>query len=139
MRFTSSEGSAYEVAVGTTREEAEKAGLAVVEYAYSTNPPQPIYGRYKDAPAGAPLGITVDRPGDTEVIGGGSLGSAPAAAGADKGELVNRNDPFIHGGTGEDSVHADGAEPPARDLAAEEAELRAVAEKSLADAGKRKK
>jgi hypothetical protein len=137
IKFTSSEGSAYEVAVGVTAEEAAEAGLAIVEYAYSTTPPQPIYGRYKNAPDGAPLGITVDKRGETEVIGGGSVSGAPVAVGG-KGDLINRNDPFIHGATGEESVHKDGAEPPVRDIAAEEKEAREIAEKSIEDASKRK-
>ena len=50
--------------------------------------------------------------------------------------MVNRNDPFVHGGTGDESVHKDGAEPPVRDFKAEENEMREVAEKSIEDASK---
>lgn len=139
IKFESSPGSAYEVAVGITAKEAAEAGLVVVEWAYSTNPPGPIYGRYKDAPKGHALGITVDDTGGTKVVGAGGPPVTPASAGGDKGSLVNPNDPVIHGGTGDESVHADNAEPLVRDLKAEEAEQREIAEASIEAAGKGKK
>lgn len=102
--------AAYEIAVGVTDpQEAADLGLAVVE---STATGQPAsYGRYIGAPGGAPLGITVDKAGETEVIGGGGVNpnTAPAVAGQ-KGEVVNQDDPFVHGGS---DMHADGGTPPA--------------------------
>lgn len=106
-----SPGAAYEVAIGVTdAEEAAKMGLAVVE---STPEGRPAaYGRYKGAPDGGPLGITVDKSTDTEVVAGGGVSPGAAdATGPDKGDFVNVDDPFVHGGTGEGSIHADGAEP----------------------------
>lgn len=119
--------AAYEVAIGVTSEEAAEAGLAVVEQSYSTNPPTPIYGRYLNAPSGSPLGVTVDDRGDTKVIGAGGVSAPLGNGGGDKGMLVNRNDPVIHGGTGEESVHADNAAPLAPDDAEEERIARAGA------------
>jgi hypothetical protein len=122
IKFNSSPGSAYEVAIGITAEEAADAGLAIVELNYSTQPPSPVYGRYKDAPGGHPLGITVASATDTKVIGGGGVPAIPpAATGGNKGDAVNLNDPFVHGGTGDETIHADNAEPPVRDLDAERA------------------
>jgi hypothetical protein len=83
VKFIDSPGSAYEVAIGIAAEEAAQQGLAVVEYSYSTNPPTPIFGRYKDAPKGAALGVTVDDTGGTKVVGGG--GPAFAAASGQHG------------------------------------------------------
>lgn len=115
-KFVSSPGSAYEVAIGVTAAEAAELGLAVVEQSYSTNPPTPVYGRYKDAPDGSALGVTVADNDKTKVVGaGGVSAAAPAATGGDKGSLLNLNDPVVHGGTGEESVHADGAAPLADD------------------------
>jgi hypothetical protein len=140
IKFESSPGSAYEVALGVTAEEAAKAGLGVVEYSYSTNPPSPVYGRYKDAPKGGPLGITTAQPADTKVIAGGAVSaSPPAPVGGDKGAVVNANDPFVHGGTGDDTIHADNTEPPVRDIAAETRdEVARIDEANEANASKKK-
>jgi hypothetical protein len=128
MKFIkTSPDAAYEIAVGVTAEEAAEAKLAVVEQSYSTNPPTPIYGRYLDAPKGHPLGVTVDKPGNTEVIGAGSVGSPGPSGGGDKGQLVNLNDPVIHGGTGDESVHADNSPPLVEDTAEQERVVRAGA------------
>lgn len=131
--------AAYEIAVGVTAEEAAKLGLAVVENDALGRPA--AYGRYTDAPDGGPLGITVAAaPADSEVIAGGDV-SAPANAPGTgpKGSLVNPNDPFVHGGTGDESVHADGAEPPVEDLAAEEREQAKIAQDSVEKASKSSK
>jgi hypothetical protein len=119
-KFVSSDNAAYEVAVGITAEEAQEQGLAVVEYSYSTNPPTPIFGRYKDAPKGAALGVTVDDTGGTKVVGVGGPAFDAASPGGDKGQLLNINDPVVHGGTGDESVHADNAPPLANDAAEQE-------------------
>ncbi len=107
-----SPGAAYEIAVGVTAEEAAKLGLAVVESTADGRPA--AYGRYKGAPDGGPLGITTAQPADTEVVAGGGV-SAPAgpdtATTGGKGDFVNVDDPFIHGGTGDESIHRDGAAP----------------------------
>lgn len=118
-KFVSSDNAAYEVALGITAAEAAEQNLAIVEYSYSTNPPTPIFGRYKDAPGGSPLGITVADDGKTKVVGGGDVSAEAAAAngGANKGALLNPNDPVVHGGTGDETVHADGAKPLADDAA----------------------
>lgn len=138
IKFRSSPGSAYEIADGVTAQEAADAGLAIVEYAYSTNPPAPIYGRYKDAPDGAALGVTVAANTDTKVIGSGGAPIPPAPVGG-KGSLVNLNDPVVHGNPSGESVHADNAEPATRDLKAEEDEAREVAEASIEAASRQKK
>lgn len=123
-KFVSSEGSAYEVALGVTAEEAAKQGLVVVEYSYSTNPPTPIFGRYKDAPKGAALGVTVDDTGGTKVVGAGGPAFAAASPGGDKGQLLNTNDPVVHGGTGDETVHADNALPLVDNAVEQEALVR---------------
>jgi hypothetical protein len=129
-KFYRPEGAAYEVALGITAAEAAAQNLAIVEYSYSTNPPTPIFGRYLDAPDGSPLGITVPDDGKTKVIGGGDVSAeAAAAAGGDKGALLNVNDPVIHGGTGDETIHADGAAP----LEDDEAEQRRLLEEGAHD------
>ena len=139
MKFIHSPGAAYEIALGITAEEAAEANLAIVEQNFSTNPPAPVYGRYLDAPKGHPLGVTVDAVGDTKVIGGGSVAPVDNAnVGGGKGSVINRNDPFVHGGTGDESIHADNSEPPVRDFAAEEKEAAEIIEKSNAAAAKKK-
>ncbi len=132
-KFVSSPGSAYEVAIGITAEEAAEQGLVIVEQSHSTNPPTPVYGRYKNAPAGSAMGVTVAKDDSTQVIGAGGVSAPPAAAVGDagsKGNLVNPNDPVIHGGTGDESVHADGAAPLADDDAAQRDAVLAGAHKS---------
>lgn len=133
-KFVSSPGSMYEVAIGITAEEAAEQGLVIVEQSYSTNPPTPVFGRYKDAPAGSALGVTVADDKGTKVIGAGGI-SAPAAAAAavglgQKGALLNINDPVVHGGTGDESVHADGASPLADNADAQREALLAGAHDS---------
>lgn len=135
----SSEHAAYEIAVGVTdRDQASELGLAVVETDAFGAPT--AYGRYLDAPDGKPLGITVPQDAGTKVIGGGDVGpSTPAPVGGGKGHLVNQDDPFVHGGTGDESIHADNSVPPVVDLAAEEREAAEIAEKSIEDATKAKR
>lgn len=129
--------AAYEIAVGVfTAEEAAKAGLAVVETDPTSGAPT-AYGRYKNAPDGGPLGITVAKNVDTEVIGSGAVSAGEGAPGPSKGNLVNPDDPVIHGGG--DDIHHDGADPPVEDLAAQEREAREVAEESIEKASKRRK
>jgi hypothetical protein len=141
IKFTSSPGSAYEVAVGITAEEAADAGLGIVELNYSTNPPATVYGRYKDAPKGGPLGITVAAASDTKVIAGGGVPAvvSSAAAGGGKGSAVNLNDPFVHGGTGDETIHADNSEPPVRDIPAELAAEQERSEDSIEAASTKSK
>lgn len=122
IKFVHSPGSAYEIAIGITAQEASDANLAVVEQSFATNPPTPVYGRYIDAPTGHALGVTVDAGNGTKVIGGGSVVAAPSLHINDKGSLLNINDPIAHGGTGDDTVHADNAEPLA-DNADEQTDL----------------
>jgi hypothetical protein len=128
------DNAAYEIADGVfDRDEASKLGLAVVEIDPTSGAPT-AYGRYKNAPDGGPLGITVASPPDTEVVAGGDVGpGAPAPAGG-KGALVNPNDPVIHGGS--DEIHKDGAEPPVEDLAAENRDAAEIARQSIEDASK---
>lgn len=134
-----SPGAAYEIAVGVyDAEEASKAGLAVVETTAEGVPT--AYGRYKDAPEGGPLGITVDMPGNTKVVAGGTAApSAPSATTAGKGDILNVNDPFVHGGTGDDTIHADGSAPGKTSDDEDRTALIAAAEKSITDATKRGK
>lgn len=129
------EHAAYEIADGVTAEEAAKLGLAVVEIDPTSGAPT-AYGRYKGAPDGGPLGITVPEATDTKVIAGGDVAApGPAPVGGGKGNLVNPDDPVIHGGS--DEIHKDGAEPPAEDLAAQERSDAEVARKSIEKASKR--
>jgi hypothetical protein len=129
--------AAYEIAVGVTAGEAADAGLAVVEVDPTSGAPT-AYGRYKGAPDGGPLGITVAKPGDTEVVAGGDA-AAPAGTGpiGGKGHLINPDDPVIHGGS--DEIHKDGAEPPVEDLAAEERAAAEVARASIEKASQAKR
>jgi hypothetical protein len=138
-KFVSSAGSAYEVAVGITAEEAAAQNLVVVEYSYSTNPPTPIFGRYKDAPKGAALCVTVDDTGGTKVVGAGGPAFAAASPGGDKGQLLNINDRVVHGGTGDETVHADNALPLTDDAAEQERLLREGAHDSTQEAPAGKK
>jgi hypothetical protein len=126
-KFIHSPGAAYEVAIGITAQEAAEQGLAIVEQSYSTNPPTPIFGRYLDAPKGHALGITVDDTVSTKVIGAGGSVYQPGSPGGDKGSLLNLNDPVVHGGTGDETVHADGAAPLKDDAAEQEDLLKAGA------------
>jgi hypothetical protein len=130
------DSAAYEIADGVTAEEAAKLGLAVVEIDPTSGAPT-AYGRYKGAPDGGPLGITVPEAADTRVIGGGDV-AAPAdnaAPAGGKGDIVNVNDPVIHGGS--DEIHKDGAEPPVEDLVAERRDAAEVARQSIEKASKR--
>jgi hypothetical protein len=139
VKFRSAgEDAAYEIAEGvTSADEAAKLKLAVVETDPTSGAPT-AYGRYKDAPDGGPLGVTVAKNADTEVIGAGQVSAnADQPAGGGKGNLINPDDPVIHGGS--DDIHKDGAAPPVEDLAAQEAEARKVAEKSIEDASKHRK
>lgn len=123
------ENAAYEIAVGVTdQDEAAKLGLAVVEVDPTSGAPR-AYGRYKDAPKGGPLGITTAQPGDTEVVAGGDVGPGGPPSAGNKGDIVNPNDPVIHGGS--DEIHADGAAPPVRNLEAERADAVEAAEASF--------
>lgn len=138
-KFVSSPGSAYEVAIGITAQEAQEQGLVVVELSHSTTPPTPVFGRYKDAPSGSALGVTVDDKGGTKVVGAGGAPFATASAGGDKGLLLNINDPVVHGGTGEQTVHADNAAPLADDANEQERLIREGAHDSTKEppAGKK--
>lgn len=130
------DNAAYEIAVGVfDRDEAAKLGLAAVEVDPTTGAPT-AYGRYKNAPDGGPLGITVVSPPDTKVVAGGDVGTAAPAPAGNKGDIVNVNDPVIHGGS--DEIHADGAAPPVENLEAERAEATRVAEASIDRASKPK-
>lgn len=132
------DNAAYEIAVGVTdQDEAAKLGLAVVEVDPTSNRPI-AFGRYKDAPKGGPQGITVASSADTEVVPGGNVGpGGDGSGGPNKGDIVNPNDPVIHGGS--DDIHADGAAPPAENLEAERAAATEVAEQSIEDASKKSK
>lgn len=126
------DAGAYEVAEGVfTAEEAAKLDLAVVEIDPTSGAPT-AYGRYKDAPDGAPLGITRDKAGDTEVTGGGqvSANADNAVVNNQKGSLVNLDDPFVRQ-EGEDSIHADGAEPGKLAEEIDDAPLVKAAEESI--------
>lgn len=109
-KFVRPEGAAYEIAPGVTREEAAELGLTMVEQNYGTTPPTPIFGRYLDAPKGSGLGVTVQQPSDTRIVGGGSLGADPAA-GPDKGVVMKPESPIVHNPEPDTSIHEDGAEP----------------------------
>lgn len=132
------DAGAYEVAEGVfSAEEAAKLGLAVVEIDPTSQAPT-AYGRYKDAPSGAPLGITRDKPGDTEVTGGGqvSANADRAVVNNQKGSLVNLDDPFVRAPEGVETIHADGSEPGKVAEEIDDAPLREAAEKSIEQASK---
>lgn len=134
-----SPGAAYVIAEGVTdAEEAAKLGLAVVESTADGRPAH--YGKYKDAPGGGPLGITVDRAADTDVIAGGGVSANADAApvGNQKGSLINPDDPFVRQ-PGEESIHADGAAPGVVAEEEDETPLREAAEKSIEQASKTSK
>lgn len=123
------DNAAYEIAVDVTdRDEAAKLGLAVVEVDPTSGAPT-AFGRYKNAPGGGPLGITVVEEPDTKVVAGGDVGPGGPPSAGNKGDIVNPNDPVIHGGG--DEIHKDGAEPPVENLEAERTEAVKVAEESL--------
>lgn len=132
------DAGAYEIAEGVfTAEEAAKLGLAVVEIDATSHRPT-AFGRYKDAPGGAPLGITRDKSGATEVTGGGQVGANAdsAVANNQKGSLVNLDDPFVRTPEGAETIHADGAEPGKVAEEIDDAPLRKAAEKSIEEASK---
>jgi hypothetical protein len=127
--------AAYEIAEGVTAEQAADLGLAVVEVDPTTQAPT-AYGRYKGAPDGGPLGITAVQPADTEVIAGGDVSPpTPVPPGGPKGNLVNPDDPVIHGGS--DEIHKDNAPPPVEDLEAERRDAAEIARKSIEKASKK--
>lgn len=129
--------AAYEIADGVTdQDQAAELGLAVVEVDPTSGAPS-AYGRYKDAPGDGPLGITSVKSADTEVVPGGDVGPGSPPSGGDKGDIVNINDPVIHGGS--DEIHADGAEPPVQNLEADRQAATEVAEQSIEDASKKGK
>jgi hypothetical protein len=131
------EGAAYEIAEGVTdQDEAAKLGLAVVEVDPTSGRPI-AYGRYKGAPDGGPLGITRDKAPDSEVVAGGDVGPGGPAPAGNKGDIINVNDPVIHGGS--DEIHADNAPPPVENLDAERAEATRIAEESIDKASKSRK
>lgn len=138
VKFRSAgENAAYEIAEGVSdQDEAAKLGLAVVERDPTSGAPT-AYGRYKDAPKGGPLGVTSPKISDLEVRPGGNVGPAAEPSGPNKGDIVNINDPVIHGGS--DEIHKDGAAPPVENLDAERAAAVEVAEQSIEDASKSKK
>lgn len=121
--------AAYEVVPGITAEEAEKQGLAVVEYAISGNSQVPVYGRYLNTETGAALETRVFQPDDMKTVPASGETVATGPGPTTKGGLINPNDPIIHG-TANENVHADGTEPLDRS-AARDAEL-AVAEETAA-------
>jgi len=129
--------AAYEIAAGVTPEEAAEHGLAVVETDPTTGAPT-AYGRYKKAPDGGPLGITVTGSADdTHVVAGGAAAApAPGAHSAgDKGDILNPNDPVIHGGS--DEIHADNAPPPVDTSDEQRREMTDLANESIEDAQKK--
>lgn len=133
-----SPGAAYEIAEGIfDAEEAAKLGLAVVENDAFGRPAR--YGRYKGAPDGGPLGITVDKAADSEVIAGGGV-SAGADQGpiGNKGNVINPDDPFVHGTAGEGGVHADGAIPMEEDVAAQQREAIEASDEAMKKAAKQR-
>lgn len=106
------DAGAYEVAEGVSAEEAAELGLAVVEVDATSGRPT-AYGRYKDAPKGAPLGITKDKPGETAIVGGGGVAAPVEGAGlgeAAKG-IPGSDDPIARPVPGQETIHADGAAP----------------------------
>lgn len=131
------EHAAYEIGDVTDQDEAAKLGLAVVEVDPTSGRPT-AFGRYTNAPDGGPLGVTAAEAPDTKVVAGGEVGPAPDAASAgNKGDIINQNDPVIHGGS--DDIHHDGAEPPVEDLEAQRAEATELAEESIEKASKPRK
>jgi hypothetical protein len=129
------ENAAYEIAEGVyTPEEAARLNLAVVETDPTSGAPT-AYGRYLHHPKDGPLGVTSPVSPDTEVRPGGTVSPAAAAGpGPSKGDIVNPNDPVIHGGS--DEIHADNAPPPVEDLEAERRAATEAAEQSVEDASK---
>lgn len=102
-------GAAYEIAEDADAEKAAELGLAVVEIDPTSGAPT-AYGRYKNAPDGAPLGVTVAEPVDTKVVGGGGV-PAPVSAPTPAAAPANLNDPIAHNPPGVETIHADGAPP----------------------------
>ncbi len=100
------DGAAYEIADGVDAKQAAELGLAVVESRPDGTPMH--WGRYKGAPDGGPLGVTVDKPADTVVIAAGAT-SAPAPEPAPV--VTNLNDPVVKTPPGVDTIHADGSPP----------------------------
>jgi len=101
-----SPGAAYEIADGVSAEEAAKLGLAVVEVD-PTSGQAAAYGRYKDAPKGAPQGVTVAKGPETEVVGTGHV-AAPAPA-PETDVPTNPDDPVVKTPPGVETIHADNA------------------------------
>lgn len=100
-------GAAYVIAEGVDAEEAAKLGLAVVESRPDGTPMH--WGKYKDAPDGGPLGVTVAKSEDTEVVAGGGV-SAPAPA-PTTAPQTNLDDPVVKTPPGVETIHADNAPP----------------------------
>jgi hypothetical protein len=101
-----SKHAAYETFPGMSREEAEDKGYVVVEN--SADGMSPVYGRYLNTKTGAALETLRDEDKREPVPASGDVTGGVATA--QKGSLVNPNDPVVHG-TADNNPHEDGAQP----------------------------
>jgi hypothetical protein len=97
--------AAYETFPGMTAEEAADNGYVVVET--NGDGGAPIYGRYLNTVTGAAMETLADRDERVPVPAGGEPLAEPVTA--NKGALINPNDPIVHGQ--DHNPHPDGAQP----------------------------
>lgn len=102
----SSPKAAYETFPGVTAEEAADKGLVIVECGPDGG--TPVYGRYLDTATGAALETLRTKDDREPVAIGGSVFGVVGTA--NKGSLLNVNDPVVHGTT-DNNPHEDGAQP----------------------------
>lgn len=102
----SSPKAAYETFPGMTAEEAEEHGYVVVES--SADGSSKVYGRYLNTETGAAMETLAPKDEREPVPAGGEPLAEPATA--NKGALLNLNDPVVHG-TADNNPHVDGAQP----------------------------
>lgn len=102
----SSPKAAYETFPGMTAEEAADKGYVVVECGPQGE--SPVYGRYIGTETGAAMETLRQKDDREPVAVGGSVFGVVGSA--NKGSLVNPNDPVVHG-TSDNNPHEDGAKP----------------------------
>lgn len=99
--------AAYETFPGISAEEAAEKGYVIVET--DGNGAAPVYGRYLNTVTGAAMEVLADKD-DREATPAGGLAAAARTVSADKGALINPNDPIVHG-QADKNPHEDGAAP----------------------------
>jgi hypothetical protein len=102
----SSPKAAYETFPGMTAEEAADKGFVVVEHGPMGE--SPVYGRYLNTATGAAMETLRDKDEREATPTGGTVFGAIGQA--NKGSLLNVNDPVVHG-TADNNPHEDGAQP----------------------------